>query len=330
MLEETRAHIEGKAPTYEAEYRMLHKDGSIRWFQFRASAQRMPGARGLSVVGTHMDITERKSAEAKLSEAHSELARLSRLTALGEFAASIAHEINQPLTAMLIDAQTCLRWLSAASPPIEEMRAALIDICAAGNRANELIRRYRELFRNRTVEKLPLDVRSVVRDVVALARMRLDRDDIRLVIALEEDLPAVLGDRVELQQLLLNLLVNGVDAMEAVDPHLRLLRIDASLAADGMVRICVSDSGVGLDNVDLSRIFIPSYTTKPSGTGVGLSISRSIAEAHGGRLWAERHAGRGATFCFTIPSAGAAAVGRLAAGGPPRMRKSRTPSLDAV
>jgi PAS domain S-box-containing protein len=302
LLAESQAHMEGRTPSYDVEYRMLHKDGSIRWFLARGSALRLPDGRAVKIIGSAMDITERKRAEARLKEAEEELARTSKLTALGEFAASIAHEMSQPLGAVLMNASACLRWIRRTPPPAGDIRAALVEMVDDCKRARELMRRNRELFQHHTVEKLPLDINRVVHDVAGIARTRAQHSHVTLETTLDEDLPAVLGDRLELQQVILNLLQNALDAVEPVDPQQRRIHIRSSLESADMVRIEVEDTGVGLDQVDIARIFTPLYTTKPSGTGVGLSISRSIVEAHDGRLWAEPNDGPGACFVFTLPA----------------------------
>ena len=246
-------------------------------------------------TGFIRDITERKQAEAMKID----FARVSRLTALGEFAASIAHEVRQPVSAILMNAKTCLRLIAGATPDLNEVRAALVDVVEAGRRADELIRRNRELFKDHTLRKSPLDINDVVREATVLAKGRLRTGHVTLTTTLA-DLPQVHGDRVELQQVLLNLIANGIDALEGVDPAGRHIHIATALAPDGLVKVAVSDTGVGLEGVDRERIFTLFHTTKPTGSGVGLSISRSIVEAHGGRLWAEPNGDRGATFCFTV------------------------------
>ncbi len=300
VLMEAQAHIDGRTPCYECEHRMLHRDGSVRWFLARGSAERLPDGRVVRIIGTDTDITERKSAEAGLEETRHELARVARVTTLAEFAASIAHEVSQPLTAILMNVKACLRWLESPAPPSDDLHAALLDIADAANRANDVMSRNRTLFRHHTVEKQFLNINSVVRDVAALARTRLQQSQVTLETTLDEDLPAVFGDRVELQQVLLNLLLNAIEAMEAVHPRSRRLQIDSRLTGEGLVQITVRDTGIGLGEVDFERMFTAFYTTKPAGTGVGLSISRFIVEAHGGLLWADRSDGPGATFCFTI------------------------------
>ena len=262
---------------------------------------RVVPCRGNEVLVVVRDVTQRKRSERALIEAQADLSRLSRLTALGEFTASIAHEIRQPLTVILLNARTCLRWLSGKTPDLTEVSAALTDVVDAGQRANEIIRRNRELFKHQTVQKAPLDLGAVINEVEVLARTRLIAARVTLVTSVRADVPAVQGDRVELQQVLLNLIGNSIDAMDGGDPSSRVIEISSGLAPDGNVRVSVRDTGVGLEGVDRARMFDMSYTTKSSGSGVGLSISRSIIEAHGGQLWAEESSGRGATFSFTLP-----------------------------
>ncbi len=210
-----------------------------------------------------------------------------RITALGELA-SIAHEIRQPLTGILVNTKTCLRWLSGSQPDLSEVRDALSDVVEAGQRANGIIRRNRELFRHHTVQMTALDVNSVIREVEELARSRLQTARVSLVTSMMADVPPGDGDRVELQQVLLNLIGNSIDAVENIERHARRVEVSSSLAVDGSVKVAVRDTGVGLAGVDRERMFALAYTTKASGSGVGLSISRSIIEAHGGRLWLSR------------------------------------------
>ena len=254
------------------------------------------------------DVTQRKRSERALIEAQADLSRLSRLTALGEFTASIAHEIRQPLTVILLNARTCLRWLAGTSPDPSELKAALTDVVEAGQRANEIIRRNRELFKHHTVQTAPLDLIAVIADVEALAKSRLADAHVTLITSVPPDVPAVQGDRVELQQVLLNLIGNSIEALDGHTASSRLIEISSRLESNGHVRVSVRDTGVGLDGVDRARMFELSYTTKASGSGVGLAISRSIIEAHGGQLWAEESIGRGATFSFTLPAHSAAVV----------------------
>ena len=309
LLTVMRDCVDGRTAYFENEHRILHKDGSPLWFHARGSAICLPDGAAVEMTGTITDITERKRAEARLHKVQEELARVSRLTALGEFAASIAHELGHPLNAILLNAKASLRWLEDPAPPIGDVRSALRDIAEAGDRANQVVRRNRALFRHHTVEKQPLDVSSLIRDVTQIAGTRLQNSRVQVDTRIHGDLPLVVGDRVELQQVLLNLLLNAMEAMETVHSKTRRVLIEAAVAERWLVQITVRDSGIGLAGVELGRIFSAFYTTKPEGTGVGLSICRSIVEAHGGRIWVGPNDGPGATFCFTIPVARAASTG---------------------
>ena len=270
-------------------------------------------------IGSRLHITDRKQAQQALEETHRELSRVSRLTALGEFAASIAHEVRQPLTAIILNARSCLRGIDHAQPDLEEVKAGLLDVVAAGQRAEQVIQRNRELFRLHTVQTMLLDLNSIIREATLLSGTLLTESGVTLDLRLTEDLPPVNGDRIELQQVLLNLVANAIDAMASVDAGSRRLQISSAVADEQSVRVTVADNGVGLEDVDMRRLFTLSYTTKPAGTGVGLSISRSIVEAHGGQLWAERNPAGGATFCFSLPVpavAGRSAVSTSLASSP--------------
>jgi signal transduction histidine kinase len=277
------------------EYPMM-MPGGTRYYEGR-----IVRCRDTEVLTIVRDVTDKRRSDETLHQAQADLSRLSRLTALGEFAASIAHEIRQPLTGILMNAKTCLRWLGGPSPDMAEVRAALADVVEAGQRANEIIRRNRELFKLHMVQKTTLDLNDVIREVEALASSRLQAAHVTLVTSMAPDAPPVHGDRVELQQVLLNLIGNSIDAMEPVDPGSRRIEVSSAVTPGGILKVSVRDTGVGLEGVDRERMFALSYTTKPSGSGVGLSISRSIVEAHGGQLWAEDDDGSGATFSFTLP-----------------------------
>lgn len=290
---------DGTTSMYEAEHRMVHRDGTVRWFLARASVIRHAN-RAVRIIGTNTDITERKQAEQQLHEVQDQLAEASRLTALGEFAASIAHEVRQPLTAIISSARASLRFLSNGSTA--EAREALSYVLDAGKRADEIIERNRELFRSHIVRKEPLDINRVVVDATVMASPRLQSGRISLTTALAEGLPPVGGDRIQLHQVLVNLIVNAIDAMETIEPSSRRVEIATAPASSGGVQVSVRDTGIGLGAVDTKKMFALSYTTKTAGTGVGLSISRSIIEAHDGRLWAEQNETHGATFFFTVPA----------------------------
>jgi signal transduction histidine kinase len=208
----------------------------------------------------------------------------------------------------MVNAKAGLRWISGTAPDLTQVRAALMDVVDASQRADDVIRRNRELFDHHTVQKSRLDLNEVIREVALLAKQRLRTSAISLRTSLTDGLPAIHGDRIELQQVVLNLISNSIDAMEPVAPRSRQIAISTTLGAEGLVKVAVTDSGVGLEGVDVEQMFSLSYTTKPKGSGVGLSISKAIVEAHGGRLWGEQNSTGGATFSFTIP-AGQGATG---------------------
>ncbi len=243
---------------------------------------------------------ERKRAEETLRKSQAELAHVTRLMTMGEMAASIAHEINQPLAAVVNNASACVRWLAGDSPDLDEAREAAQRIIRDGNRASEVIRRIRAFLRKSDTQKTQLDLSKTIREVVILTRREAQGNDVTLRTDLDGDLPKVMGDRVQLQQVILNLVMNGVEAMATVNDRPRELVIGAVQHETDKVLVYVRDSGVGIDHQNGESIFDAFYTTKPNGMGMGLAISRSIVEDHGGRLWATGNEGPGATFQFTI------------------------------
>jgi len=253
-----------------------------------------------------MDITDRKRAEAALREAQAALAHVSRVTTLGEVAGSIAHELNQPLTAISNNGNACLERLPGGSPGLEEVREALADIVRDAERGGAIIQRVRGMARRSVSQRTPLQLADVVNDIVALTAAEAVTRGIAIHTEVAPDLPVVQGDRVQLQQVLLNLVVNGMDAMSTVrDSERKLEILGQSDKQDGQpaVRISVRDRGIGLNAGEADKLFEAFYTTKPQGMGLGLAICRSIIEAHGGRLWAESNDGPGATFAFRLPVA---------------------------
>src|SRR4030095_10701906 len=233
-----------------------------------------------------ISVEERKRAEETLRKSQAELAHVTRVMTMGELAASIAHEINQPLTAIVNNGSACLDWLASDTPNLEDAREATRDIIRDGNRAAEVITRIRALLRRTETEKSRLDVNQTVQEVVLLTQNEAVRKGVVLRLELAADLPPVLGDRVQLQQVILNLVMNGVEAMSSVTDRPRELLISSRQHASDQVLVAVQDSGVGIDRENLEEMFSAFYTTKAQGMGMGLAISRSIVEDHGGRLWA--------------------------------------------
>ena len=294
------AAFDARVP-FRLEYRLRRFDGEYRWVLDIGTPRYDSTQQFLGYIGCCFDITDRRQAEEALREAHAEINRVSRLTALGEFAAALSHELRQPLAAIMINAQTTLSQLDKVPPDHAVMRDSLHDLVDAGHRAEAVMQRNWELFRHRMVQTSALDINAVVRDVIVLSAAQMREHHVTVATALADDLPAVRGDRIELLQVLLNLLANAIDAMERVEKAERRITITTSRLDPGAVVVAVKDLGVGLGAVDMHRMFTLSYTTKAAGTGVGLSISRSIIQAHGGRIWASQNADGGATFSFSVP-----------------------------
>jgi C4-dicarboxylate-specific signal transduction histidine kinase len=254
------------------------------------------------------DITERKRAENNLHDAREALARATRLTMMGELAASIAHEINQPLGAIIMNGNACKRFLAASPPDIDEIKDGLDGIVSDGNRASDVLSRIRAMLKNAAPERGQVDVNQTIAEVLALTRHELQQHRVSVQADLHPDLPTILADRVQLQQVVLNLVMNGVDAMRAVMDRSRLLTVRSQLDDRNNIVVNVTDSGVGLDPASRERIFETFFTTKAAGMGMGLAISKSIIEAHHGRLWAAPGAPIGAMFAFALPSVAGASL----------------------
>jgi C4-dicarboxylate-specific signal transduction histidine kinase len=244
-----------------------------------------------------MDISASKRAE----EAQADLAHVSRVTTMGELTASLAHEVKQPIAAAATNASTCLRWLEGDTPNIEEARAAAMRIVKDAKRAGEIISRIGLFFKKGMSERELIDVNEVIREMIVILRSEAMRCSISLRTELSGDLPQVMGDRVQLQQVLMNLMINSIEAMKDVDGT-RELAIKSQRVDNEHVLVSVSDNGVGLPPHQTDQIFNAFFTTKPHGTGMGLRISRSIIESHGGRLWAADNSPRGASFYLTLPA----------------------------
>jgi len=248
------------------------------------------------------EMAERKRAEDAYYEAQAELSRVSRLSALGTLAASISHEVNQPLAAVVTNADACAMWLANNPPNLDEARSAVDAIAREGTRASDVVRRIRAMFSKGAPERTAVNLNDLIGEVVALMHTELSKNDIALRTELARELPSVTADRVQLQQVLVNLLQNGIEALSAVTDRPRRIVISSEANTDGEALIAVRDSGVGIDPKDQKRIFNAFFTTKPQGMGMGLSISHSIIEAHGGRLWAGKNSDYGTTLQFTIPA----------------------------
>ncbi len=304
-VEQWQAAVAAGEPM-ESQARVRRADGQYRWLLIRNVPLRDESGHITNWYGTAFDIEERHRAEEALREAQAELAHVSRVTTLGEVTASLAHEVNQPLAAIVNNANACLGFLPDRRE-LDEVREVLADIVSDGDRASAIIERVRGLAKRSTPQKVPLRLADVVADVVALAATESATRSVVIRTDMGADLPMVLGDRVQLQQVLLNLVVNGMDAMSAVAEGQRVLEIRGRVdGADGApaALLSVRDRGTGLEAGHADRVFEAFYTTKPHGMGMGLAISRSIIEAHGGRLWAQPNTPQpGVTFSFRLPAA---------------------------
>jgi signal transduction histidine kinase len=320
IVEHIFSRVAREATNVDFEHRLLMPDGSIKHVHFVLEAVCFD-PENREFMGTVMDITARKKAEEAASKAQTELAHVARVITLGELTASIAHEVNQPLAGMVTNANATLRWLARDSPDLAEAREAVRRIIRDGNRASDVIARMRALFKKTPSAKEPVDINDVIQEVLAITQAESQRNRVFLRTEFASDLPMVTGDRIQLQQVILNLLINAIEAMSGVREGQRELWVSsekvtgisgesqkAKFADKALadvewshVLIAVRDSGPGLDPKALDHLFDAYYTTKPQGLGMGLAISRSIIEAHGGRLWAKANAPRGALFQFTLP-----------------------------
>jgi C4-dicarboxylate-specific signal transduction histidine kinase len=298
LMEAFQRAIRDKAD-FETDSREVLPDGSVKFLHIVGHPVLNAAGEVVELVGSTMDVTERKQTEEALHKAQAHLTHMTHLTMMGELAAAIAHEVNQPLAAVVANADVCLRWLDRESPDLAEAREAVRRIIRDGNRGSDVIARIRALVKKEPASSLRLNVNDVIREIIPLAKTNLRGVTMRM--ELMDKLPCVSADRVHLQQVLWNLITNAIDAMKGVTGRLRVLRIQTQLTAQRTVLVTIQDSGVGLDPEHMQQLFEPLYTTKPNGLGMGLSISRSIIEAHGGRLWAEPGPGPGATFRFTLP-----------------------------
>jgi PAS domain S-box-containing protein len=287
-------------PDFDYEHRLLLPDGSIK--HLRLMAHGTPDPQGqMEYIGAVQEVTDRRLSEEALSKVRSELAHMARVTSLGALTASIAHEVNQPLSGIITNANTCLKMLAADPPNVLGARETARRTVRDGNRAADIITRLRTLFGKRDPTSEPVDLNEAAREILALSWSDLQRSRVIVRAELAEDLPMVMGDRVQLQQVILNLLLNAADAMSGVDDRPRQAVIRTERLDSETVSLTVKDAGVGLDAQSAEKLFEAFYTSKSDGMGIGLSISRSIVENHGGRLWAQPNDGTGVTFAFSVP-----------------------------
>jgi signal transduction histidine kinase len=287
----------------DLQYRIVLPDGTTRYVQTVGHPVTQPSGELGEFVGFLMDVTERRQADEEretLRQAQADLAHITRVTTMGELTASLAHEIKQPITAAVTDAKTCLRWLGRDDPDVAEARDAASRMVKDVSRAADIIGRIGTLFKKGALQRELVDVNELIREMIVLLRNEATRNSISIRTELAADLPMVMADRVQLQQVFMNLILNGIDAMKESGGESELTI--RSAAGDAQLLISVSDTGVGLSQAQADQIFRAFFTTKDHGTGMGLPISRSIIESHGGRLWATGNSGRGATFRFSLPA----------------------------
>jgi PAS domain S-box-containing protein len=287
--------------SHDFEYRMIAADGRAVWLRDLVTVV-VEEDRATRLRGVMVDITKRKQSEEALRQAQADLALVSRVTTMGELTAALAHEIRQPIAAAATNARACLRWLARDPPHVQEGRDAASRLVKDTTRASDIIDRIRLLFSKGAPQRELLDVNEVIREMTLLLQHEATRYSISIRADLAADLPQVSADRVQLQQVLMNLMLNGIEAMKEMNPAGELTI--KSQQDDNQLLISVSDTGLGLPPEQAGQVFKAFFTTKPQGTGMGLPISRSIIESHGGRLWPTANAGRGATFHFTLPSEG--------------------------
>ena len=286
---------------WEGELIHTKRDGTCVTVASRWSLQRNERGRPIAILETNNDITERRRTQEALDHTQAELAHVARVTTLGELTASIAHEVNQPLAGIVTNGAACLRWLGREPPELEEARRAVRSMINDGKRASEVVSRLRALSKKTDPQRLPLDLNEVIDEVILLLQRELLNNRVALRLELASGLPPVLGDRIQLQQVIMNLVINSIQAMAPVIDRPRELLIRSRRNDADQVLLEVKDSGIGIDPENADRLFSAFFTTKPDGMGIGLSICRSIIEAHGGRIWASANTGPGATLQFTLP-----------------------------
>lgn len=287
---------------FSMEYRLRRADGEYRWVIESGIPRYTEVGEFAGYIGSNIDITELKRAEAERARLHqveADLAHINRVSMMGELAASLAHELKQPIAAALTNAKTCVRWLRRDTPDVAEGCEAALRMINDATRAAEVIDRVRSLYKRDTSDRERLDVNEIIREMIILLHDKADRNSISIRTELDSGLPLITADRVQLQQVLMNLILNGIEAIKDAKGE---LTITSKKTLDAQLLVSVSDSGSGLPGGEVDRIFDAFFTTKAQGTGMGLSISRRIIECHGGRLWASSNTERGATFQFTLPT----------------------------
>lgn len=303
-IRQTMAAAAACGGRYDAEYRVVLPTGDIRWIASHGQIDTDDKAHPLRIRGVSRDCTARKEAELETQRLRQEIAHVGRVSMMGQLTSALAHEINQPLGAILRNAEAAELFLQHEPPDLNEIRAILADIRRDDQRAGTVIERMRSLLKRQDMAKCPVGVGELFGEVGSLLRGDAAARRVKLELSTPPDLPPVLGDRVHLQQVLLNLILNGMDALNGAADEDRRVTVAARLGEVGMIEISVSDSGQGIPAEKIGHIFDPFFTTKPSGLGMGLPISQNIIETHGGRLWAENnHAGSGTVFRFTLPLA---------------------------
>jgi C4-dicarboxylate-specific signal transduction histidine kinase len=303
---------------FAAEFRIVLPDGTVKHLEATTHHVFSPLGALVEAVSTHVDVTERKRAQhehERLRQLESDLARMNRLSMMGELTASLAHEITQPIAAARNNARAAQNFLDKRPPDLDEVREALGCVVGDADRAGNIIDRVRDQVKKAPPRKERFDLNEAINEVIGLARSAITKNAVSVQTRLTKDLPPVQGDRVQLQQVLLNLILNAVEAMGAVDAEARKLSVGTEQTQTNGVLVAVRDSGLGIDPENLERVFEAFYSTKPGGIGMGLSICRSIIDAHGGQLWAHANKPRGTVFQFTLP--GAERTRELSSGGSP-------------
>jgi len=294
-----RSQREGADFRYD--YRIVLPEGKLRWIRVLAKAFIKPSGVPERMTGVSIDITKRKHIEMELQQKRAELNHVTRVSTMGQLASTLAHELNQPLGAILRNAEAAELFLQDPSPDLDELRAILADIRKDDQRAGEVIDRMRAMMKQRQAERCRLDLRLLTEEVITLVQSDADKRHVKLALNIDPILPLVFGDQVQLQQVLINLILNALDAMTDNPPESRLVTVSVQTVG-ARVEVAVGDNGHGIAEEQIQHVFEPFFSSKPNGLGMGLAISRGIIEAHGGRLWASNHATGGAIFTFTLPA----------------------------